>query len=457
MREAPRFSFNVPVQLENKGVNAHGTISNLSLNGAFVALPFATDLESPLLTLKFSPPHCLRPLEALALVVRSTAEGIGVKFIDLDPDQRYSLWSSLAPFWPKDLKECLFCGKVLEARGRKCCTWCQSPLDFQQETYLERLLAKSSPREMVGTCPNMLQVFHLIRKVAATDFPVLITGASGTGKEMVAQAIHQRSSRSQGPFVVVNCGAIPRELMESELFGHERGAFTGACRSAVGKAELAHEGTLFLDEVGELPLEMQVKLLRFLQEFTFERVGGRESKEVDVRVIAATNGSLKEMIAAGRFREDLFYRLDVINIQLPSLMQRQDDILIMANIFLRRYAAHTGKKIKGFTKKAEQTLLNHSWPGNVRELINLIRRSVVMAEDSWIIPENMGLTPSVAKVEPSNGNGLGLKEAKDQFEANLVEQALSRHRGNVQLAAEALKTSRSVIYHLIQKHELRIR
>jgi DNA-binding NtrC family response regulator len=454
MREAPRFSFNVPVQVENKGLNAQGTINNLSLNGAFVALPVATDLQSPLLNMKFSPPHCLRPLEVLALVVRNTAEGIGVRFIDLDPDQRYSLWSSLARLWPHDLKECLFCGKALEARGRKYCTWCQSPLDFQQETYLERLLAKSSPQEMIGTCSSMLQVFHLIRKVAATDFPVLVTGASGTGKEMVAQAIHQRSSRAQSPFVVVNCGAIPRELMESELFGHERGAFTGACRSTVGKVELAHEGTLFLDEVGELPLEMQVKLLRFLQEFTFERVGGRDSKEVDVRVIAATNKDLKELIAAGRFREDLYYRLDVINIQLPSLMQRQNDILIMANIFLRRYTSQTGKKIKGFSKKAEHTLLNHSWPGNVRELINLIRRAVVMSEDCWITPENMGLTPVVASVEPSNGNGLGLKEAKDQFEANLVAQALMKHRGNVQLAAEALKTSRSVIYHLIQKHEL---
>jgi transcriptional regulator with PAS, ATPase and Fis domain len=456
MREAPRFSSNVPVQLQNKSVDAHGTINNLSLNGAFVALPVATDLQSPLLTLKFSPPHCLRPLEVLALVTRSTADGIGVRFIDLDPDQRFSLWSSLAPLWPADLKECLYCGKELEAKGRKYCTWCQSPLDFQHETYMERLLAKSSPQEMIGTCTGMLQVFHLIRKVAATDFPVLVTGASGTGKEMVAQAIHQRSSRSQGPFVVVNCGAIPRELMESELFGHERGAFTGACRSTMGKAELAHEGTLFLDEIGELPLEMQVKLLRFLQEFTIERVGGRECKEVDVRVIAATNCSLKDMITAGRFREDLYYRLDVINIQLPSLMERQNDILIMANIFLRRYAAHSGKKIKGFSKKAEQTLLNHSWPGNVRELINLIRRAVVMAEDSWITPENMGLTPAVAKIEPSNGNGLGLKEAKDQFEANLVAQALMKHRGNVQLAAEALKTSRSVIYHLIQKHELQL-
>jgi two-component system NtrC family response regulator len=170
--------------------------------------------------------------------------------------------------------------------------------------------------------------------VAATDVPVLITGASGTGKEMVAQAIHQRSQRGNGPFVAVNCGAIPRELLESELFGHEKGAFTGAYRTVMGKVEIANRGTLFLDEVGELPLELQVKLLRFLQEYSFERVGGRDTKQVDLRVISATNNDLKEMIAAGRYREDLYYRLNVVNIALPPLKHRGEDVLIMATVFL---------------------------------------------------------------------------------------------------------------------------
>jgi two-component system NtrC family response regulator len=307
--------------------------------------------------------------------------------------------------------------------------------------------------EMVGTSPGMLKVFDLIRKVAVTDFPVLVTGTSGTGKEMVAQAIHQRSSRARGPFVVVNCGAIPRELMESELFGHERGAFTGAYRSMAGKAELAHRGTLFLDEVGELPLEMQVKLLRFLQEFTFERVGGRQSKKVDVRVIAATNQNLKEMIEAGRFREDLYYRLYGISIELPPLKDRGEDVLLMAKLFLSRLSAEGGRELRGFTKEAQQALQAYSWPGNVRELINRLRRALVMAEEPWITPNNLGLDK-----EPDDQvglvNGMGLKEAMARYEANLVSETLQRCRGNVQKTAEILKTSRSAIYHLINKHRL---
>jgi two-component system NtrC family response regulator len=307
--------------------------------------------------------------------------------------------------------------------------------------------------EMVGTCPGMLRVFDLIRKVAVTDFPVLVTGASGTGKEMVAQAIHQRSPRSRGPLVVVNCGAIPRELMESELFGHERGAFTGAHRSMVGKVELAHRGTLFLDEVGELPLEMQVKLLRFLQEFTFERVGGRESKKVDVRVIAATNKDLQELIAAGRFREDLYYRLYGLNIELPLLKDRGEDVLLMARLFLRRLSAEVGREVHGFTKETQQALRAYSWPGNVRELINRLRRALVMAEEPWITPKNLGLDQKPGD-QAGLDNGMGLKEAMAQYEAQLVSETLQRCRGNVQKAAEVLKTSRSALYHLINKHSL---
>jgi two-component system NtrC family response regulator len=310
--------------------------------------------------------------------------------------------------------------------------------------------------EMVGTCPAMLKVFDLIRKVAVTDFPVLVTGASGTGKEMVAQAIHQRSPRSRGPFVVVNCGAIPRELMESELFGHERGAFTGAFRSMAGKAELAHRGTLFLDEVGEMPLAMQVKLLRFLQEFTVERVGGRESKKVDVRVIAATNKDLKEMTEAGRFREDLYYRLYGINIELPLLKDRGEDVCLMARLFLSRLSAAGGQEFHGFTKETQQVLQAYAWPGNVRELINRLRRALVMAEGPWITPKNLGLDKRPDDQVGLVG-GMGLKEAMAQYEADLVAETLQRCRGNVQKAAEILKTSRSALYHLINKHGLSLK
>jgi two-component system, NtrC family, response regulator len=306
---------------------------------------------------------------------------------------------------------------------------------------------------MIGTSPAMLQVFNLIRKVATTDFPVLITGASGTGKEMVAKAIHLRSKRAQGPFVALNCGAIPRELMESELFGHERGAFTGAFRTVAGKAELANRGVLFLDEIGELPLEVQVKLLRFLQEFSFERVGGRQSIEVDVRVISATNCDLNEMMRSGSFRDDLYYRLDGINIELPPLRDRDDDVLIMAKLFIQHVSSELGKDLKGFTQAAIRTLQRYSWPGNVRELINRIRRAGVMAEAQWVTPKDLGLDDPEMQVNIQDD--LSLAEIMAQFEAKLVSNVLAKCGGNVAMAARSLKTSRSVIYHLIKKYSLK--
>jgi two-component system NtrC family response regulator len=454
MRRVPRFPVNLDVNLLSGNITREGIISNLGLKGAFVNVKPSTDLN-PLVTMQFSPPpnaHS-RSLEVLARVVRNTPEGFGAEFLDLDAQHRNRLWSSLVSLWPKELKDCPYCGQHLVSK-RKRCSLCHLPLDFQQEGYLDRLPEDTHGlREMIGTCPAMHKVFHLIRKVAASDVPVLVTGASGTGKEMVAQAIHQRSLRSKGPFVAVNCAAIPRELLESELFGHEKGAFTGAFRTVAGKVELAHNGTLFLDEVGELPLELQVKLLRFLQEFSFERVGGRETKQVDLRVISATNGDLKELIAAGRFREDLYYRLNVVNIDLPDLKERGDDGLIMANVFLRRYAAKTERKILGFSAEAMKAIQTYPWPGNIRELINHIRRAVVMAEDAWVTPENLGL--DLTKFQGMPSNRLGLKEAKARFEAKLVSEALANCRGNVQLAAKLLKTSRSVVYHLISKHDLK--
>jgi two-component system NtrC family response regulator len=309
-------------------------------------------------------------------------------------------------------------------------------------------------QEMIGTCDAMLQIFKLIRKVAATDVPVMVTGASGTGKEMVARAIHQRSHRSNGPFVAVNCGAIPRELLESELFGHEKGSFTGAYRSVMGTVERAQGGTLFLDEVGELPLELQVKLLRFLQEYSFERVGGRKSLTVDLRVISATNKRLGELIAQNLFREDLYYRLDVIDIALPPLKDRGEDALVLAEIFLKKHAATQGKEIHGLTPEAVTAIRTHAWPGNIRELVNRIRRAVVMADEVTVTPDNLGLHLDALKPDPLM-NGLGLKEAKARFEAAFLTAALRRYRGNVQLAARALKTSRSVVYQLMQKYEIR--
>lgn len=330
------------------------------------------------------------------------------------------------------------------------------PKDWKADIDVEVMQEGSEDCQgMIGTCEGMLQVFHLISKVAATDIPVLVSGPSGTGKEMAARAIHQRSLRSRGPFVAINCGAIPRELLESELFGHEKGAFTGAHATVIGTVERAQGGTLFLDEVGDLPLELQVKLLRFLQEYSFERVGGQKTIKADLRIISATNRDLKELIAAGQFREDLFYRLVVVNIDLPPLKDRGEDVLIIAKAFLRRHSIKIRKKIKGFPPEAITAIQAHPWPGNIRELSNRIRRGVVMTEGAWVTPENLGLSLQEIIPEPLVG-GLGLRESMAHFESKLLANTLERYKGNVLLAAKALKTSRSVIYYLIQKYNLNL-
>jgi two-component system NtrC family response regulator len=223
----------------------------------------------------------------------------------------------------------------------------------------------------------------------------------------------------------------------------------------MGKVELANHGTLFLDEIGELPLDLQVKLLRFLQDFSLERVGGRQKIQLDLRVVSATNKDLKELIGEKLFRDDLYYRLNGINIELPDLKDRNEDVLIMANVFLRRFANQMGKQVSGLSKEATQTIQAYAWPGNIRELANLIRRAVVMAETPWITPENLGLDSKVIRKIPGNGNGLGLKKAKAQLEARMVTEALIIFQGNVQNAAKALQTSRSVVYHLINKYRIK--
>ncbi|MCK5913515.1 MAG: PEP-CTERM-box response regulator transcription factor, partial [Desulfuromusa sp.] len=241
-----------------------------------------------------------------------------------------------------------------------------------------------------GQCPQMQQVFAMIKKVASIDVPVLILGESGTGKEVVAKAIHSRGIRAASNIIAINCGAIPESLLESELFGHEKGAFTGAQNRVQGKVEYAEGGTLFLDEIGEMSPLLQVKLLRFLQEKMIQRVGGREDISVDTRIVAATNVNIQESISAGEFREDLYYRIGVITIELPPLRERGEDVELLANIFLRRFAQEFGQKIRGFSVVALKWLKDYDWPGNVRELENKIKRAVVMAESPIIEACDLG-------------------------------------------------------------------
>src|SRR6185369_4495372 len=252
-----------------------------------------------------------------------------------------------------------------------------------------RLAERYSFDNIIGNAPVMQTIFKTVSQVAGARASVLITGESGTGKELIAAAIHQRSPRAKGPFVKLHCAALAESILESELFGHERGAFTGAAGRRDGRFQQAHGGTLFLDEIGEISPAVQVKLLRFLQEHEFERVGGNETITVDVRVIAATNRDLKAMVAAGRFREDLYYRLNVINIEMPTLRDRPSDVPLLAMHFLRKYATENGKKIDAFSDAALAQLAAYRWPGNVRELENVVERAVVLCNCTHVTPTEL--------------------------------------------------------------------
>jgi two-component system NtrC family response regulator len=292
----------------------------------------------------------------------------------------------------------------------------------------------------------MQEIFTSIRKVATTDVPVLIVGESGTGKELVAQAIHKNSSRWEHPFVVINCSAIPEALLESELFGHEKGAFTGAHIQRKGRFETAHGGTLFLDEIGELSLPLQVKLLRFLQEQKIERIGGREPIVVDARVLAATNRDLKQTMKEGTFREDLYYRLGVVTISLPPLRERKGDISLLAMALLQRYVFENKKKVTGFTPQAMKALGSYDWPGNIRELENRIKRAVIMAEGTKLTPEDLELISPSTKYEER-----GLRGARETVEKDLIERVLMKNKGNITKAAKELEISRPTLYEMMEK------
>ena len=299
---------------------------------------------------------------------------------------------------------------------------------------------------LIGDSDAIRKVFGLVQRVAPTDATVLIVGENGTGKELVAHAIHEASPRRDGPFVPINCGAIPETLLESELFGHERGAFTDAHRAREGRVELAAGGTLFLDEIGELPPLMQVKLLRFLQDRMVERIGGRESTRVDVRVVAATNQDLKAAMASGRFREDLYYRLSVVGIAVPPLRERGEDIRLLADYFFEFYTRHHGRRLKGFTQSALRSLQAHRWPGNVRELENRIQRAVILAQDAYLRPEDLELEGDGVETPRT------LQSARDEVERRTIEDAMTRNAGNVSRAARDLGVSRPSLHDLLKKH-----
>ncbi len=311
------------------------------------------------------------------------------------------------------------------------------------------------PHGLVGSSEPMRRVLEQIRKVAVTDATVLVLGESGTGKELVARALHEASPRREKPFVSVSCAAIPEGLLESELFGHEKGAFTGAIRRKLGRFELAHEGTLFLDEVGEIPAATQVKLLRVLQERCFERVGGEETVEVDVRVISATNRDLAAAAREGRFREDLYYRLDVVAISLPPLRERPGDVEELANHFLARLAPRLGRAVKGFTPEAIECLRRHRWPGNVRELENVLEQALVFTDGERIrpgdLPEALRRAPAAGAL-PVPAGDRSLTEILEDLERQLILAAYERAKGVKAETARLLGIKASALYYKLEKY-----
>ncbi|HWE73441.1 MAG TPA: PEP-CTERM-box response regulator transcription factor [Stellaceae bacterium] len=312
-----------------------------------------------------------------------------------------------------------------------------------------RRLLELTPRSpidgIVAASPQMARALRTIEKIAPTDVAVLLLGESGTGKEVLAQAVHRLSPRAKKPFVAINCAAIPETLLESELFGHEKGAFTGAVKQTIGKIESANDGTLFLDEIGDVPMPMQVKLLRFLQDQVVERIGGHRPIQVDVRIVCATNQNLDEFMATGKFREDLYYRLNEVRMVIPPLREREGDAILLATYFLKKFNSQFNRKLKGFGSDALAAVATHPWRGNVRELENRVKRAVVMADGQSISAADLEL----AAAELPNGS-LDLREARARAERGVVQMALAQTNGNLSRASKLLGISRPTLYGLLE-------
>jgi DNA-binding NtrC family response regulator len=341
----------------------------------------------------------------------------------------------LKPFDPSELG--LLIDRIVEGQAQRLENL------YLKEQYKDRTRFES----MIGQSKPMQEVFDLIKDVAPMETTVLITGETGTGKGLAAKAIHTNSPRRDGPFVVVNCGAIPEHLMESELFGHQKGAFTDAKETKRGRLELAHKGTLFLDEIGEISMRMQIDLLRVLEDRVFYRVGGTQPMEADFRVIAATNRDLEKAIREGRFREDLYYRLNVIAFTMPSLRRRKEDIPLLAEHFLHRFAQETNKPIEGISRPAMDEMMLYDWPGNIRELENAVERAVVVGKGPRITPENLPILCS----EPQ---ALASDESLGAMEKAHITQILNQYEWNIAKAAKILGIDRSTLYSKIKRYEI---
>ena len=420
----------------------------------------ARDRESALVALRSDAP----PVVTLDLGLPPDPDGVSEGFAVLDaimalkPDTKVIVASG------HSARE-----SALEAISRGAYDFYRKPVDIDELGLIVRRafnlwemeqenarLALRSPEgktvlgSLITAAPEMMKVARTIERVANTDVSVMLLGASGTGKELLARGLHDASGRAAGRFVAINCAAIPETLLEAELFGHEKGAFTGAVKTTEGKIEQAHGGTLFLDEVGDIPLPLQVKLLRFLQERQIERLGGRSAIDVDTRIVCATHQDLEAMTREGRFREDLFYRLAEIVIKIPPLSQRPGDPVLLAKAFLKRMAAEMNPAIKGFAPDALAAIDAWNWPGNVRELENRVKRAVIMADGKLVGAADLDLEDALEE----EALPLNIKSARERADRRVIRQALSRSEGNISKAAKLLGISRPTLYDLLKQYDL---
>ncbi len=479
MRFFPRVKTDVSVMVRRKLTTSEARVNDLSINGAFIQGRFHTAKIGETVSIRYNlPDHGL--IEHNGKTIRKASNGFAVIFHNLEITARANLWKYIIDRM-KSSNRCPYCGEEYGELPLVCkaCGWklnFDSPTysEYHEKTYLlKKLYSKADTldsdqirrlinfismeilkeraseefQEFVGASNVMREIFSKIRKVAPTDVPVLILGESGTGKELTALAIHERSTRSNNAFVPINSAAIPESLLEAELFGYERGAFTGAYTSKKGKFELADGGTLFLDEIGELSLGLQAKLLRFLENQIVERIGGGKGKRVNVRVIAATNCNLESAIENGKFRRDLYYRLNTFTVDLPPVRERDEDRVIIARYFLKRFSGEIGLS-KQFTEEAVSAVRNYSWPGNVREIINKVRRAIIMANDELITPQDLDLNiqgPTL-KMEEC------LRNVRENIEKQKLIEVLEKCGKNISKAAKMLGVSRPTIYNLKKKY-----
>ena len=475
----------VSVILDNNGgkgvTETNANFSSISLSGGFIDYkpPYT---ENRIVGLKYDLPRH-GEFEILGEILRSDERGVATRFYNLNRDAKLKLWDYIKENLAEDIS-CPYCGKENEQKRRKCdrCGWNLNfylqdyIVEHEKESFINRLASKSKSfslediykvlnyvdvevlkigknldinEEFVGSSKGILNVFSMIRKVAPTDIPVLITGESGTGKELTAMAVHERSQRKNKPFVTINCAAIPENLLEAELFGHEKGAFTDAHASKVGKFEYADGGTIFLDEISELSQNLQSKLLRFLEDKIVEKIGAGSGRKVDVRLIAATNTDLKQSISKGAFRKDLFYRLDVFNITLPPVSERGEDKIILARYFLNKFSKEMNIE-KTFSSEAVNAIKSYEWPGNVREIINKVRRAVVISKEPSVMPADLDLDMPSMDMESLTS----LKEIRYSIEKQKLIEALKHCNNNISKVARVLGISRPSVYSLRKKYNI---